>query len=255
MILNYQDNGSGKPIVLLHGMAASLRYWGVYIEDLAKTNRVIAIDLMGFGKSPNSNSYKPRSHADAIKETLDSLGVSQPITLLGHSMGALIALKFAVLYPKLVSKLILANMPIYKDASEAKEDITQSKRLLKLTYYGPASHILCTTWCYALRPISKRLAPKYLPHLPKHIAEDSVMHTWRSYSESMEHVISNQHVHADLDKLTMPTTLIYGNKESAVVLANLKSLPALPGHVKVLLVEGTHGLPLEQPKLFIKQVL
>lgn len=255
MILNHTDNGTGKPVVLVHGMAASLKFWDSYIQDLAKTHRVIAVDLMGFGHSPKTDSdYKPESHAKAIKQTLESLGVTEPVTLLGHSMGALIALKFSVNYPTAVSKLVLANMPIYRNAEEAKTDITRSKRRLKFTYYGLSSRILCTTWCYGLRPLSKRLAPKYLRHLPKEIAADSVLHTWKSYSESLQHVISHQHVREDLEKLTIPTVLIYGDKESAIVLRNVEALKNLPSGVNVLIVEGTHGLPLEHPKKILQHI-
>ena len=56
MILNYIDKASGEPVVLLHGMASSLRYWNGYIDELAKTRRVISVDLMGYGHYPNTNS-------------------------------------------------------------------------------------------------------------------------------------------------------------------------------------------------------
>lgn len=121
MILNYTDTGDGEPILLLHGMAASLRYWDPYIEDLAATNRVIAIDLMGFGRSPQSSeSYTPEAHTAAIQETLESLNILEPVVLIGHSMGALIALKLATLFPSKVSKLILISLPIYLNSGRQK---------------------------------------------------------------------------------------------------------------------------------------
>ncbi|MBA3758374.1 alpha/beta hydrolase [Candidatus Saccharibacteria bacterium] len=249
MILNYIDKGEGKPIVFLHGLAASLNYWNSYVAELSKTNRVIVVDLLGFGRSPQSASdYTPETHVQAIRQTLESLNVHEPLTLVGHSMGALIALKFAAGFPNEISRLVLAGMPIFKSEEEAKKDITKSKKRFKYAYYGLSSRVLCTTWCYALRPISKRLAPLYLPKLPKAVAEDSVLHTWRSYSESLHNVIEAQNVSEDLHKLKIPTVLIYGNKDSQVVLRNAKLPKVIPEHVDVVILEGTHNLPLEKQK-------
>ena len=255
MILNYIDTGEGKSIVLLHGMATSLKYWDSYIRKLSKNNRVIAVDLMGFGRSPQSASdYTPGTHVQAIRQTLESLNVREPITLVGHSMGALIALKFAVNFPSEISKLVLTGMPVYKSKEEARQDITKSKRLFKFAYYGLSSHILCTTWCYALRPISKRIAPLYLPKQPKAVAEDSVLHTWRSYSESLHNVIEVQSVSEGLNKLKIPTVLVYGNKDSEVVLRNTKLPKVIPDHVDVVILEGTHNVPLEKQKEVLRLI-
>lgn len=249
MILNYIDKGASKPIVLLHGMAASLNYWNEYIDPLSKTNRVIAIDLLGFGRSPNSDTdYTTEKHIEAIRQTLKSLNVHEPIIIIGHSMGALLALKFAARFPDEVDRLMLVGMPIYVNSSEAKKDITKSKKILEWTYYGRSSQILCTTWCYLLRPLSKRLAPYYLPKQPKQVGADSVLHTWRAYSESLRHVIETQTVESDLKKLKIPTVLCYGDKESEVILHNAHSLKNLPKNIQTTFLNGTHSLPLEKPK-------
>ena len=249
MILNYKVAGKGQPIVLLHGMAGSLRYWEAYLPLLSKTHKVIAIDLLGYGKSPQSKGgYTPQEHAQAIRDTLQSLGVQESATVVGHSMGSLLALKYAVLYPEEVSKLVLLNMPVYTSPAEAKKDITQSKKVWEYAYYGNSSRALCTTWCRLLRPLTKHLAPLYLPTVPKAVAQDSLLHTWKSYSESMKHVIENQTVEADLRKLTMPVQQIYGSTESKVVLANVAALSGLPAGVVTQVTEGSHKLPLENPE-------
>ncbi len=86
----------------------------------------------------------------------------------------------------------------------------------------------------------------YLKQWPKNVAEDSVLHTWRSYSQSLHNVIENQAVEQSLKRLKVPTTLIYGDKESQIVLGNVRLLSNLPANVKILMLEGTHNLPFEK---------
>lgn len=232
-------------------MAASSRYWEGLDRTLSANYSVISLDLLGFGKSPQSTSgYTPESHVSAIYDTLRSLAIEMPVTIIAHSMGALIALNYAVQHPNMVARIILVGMPLYTSPEEARQDITGGKKRLKLAYYGPTSHILCTTWCYFLRPMTRRLARFYLRGKPSHIAEDSVLHTWKSYSQSMQHVIENQHVQELLNQLEIPLTLLYGNKDSPVVLKNAKALK-LKTNVELNIVNGTHNLPLEYPETIV----
>lgn len=255
MTLNFIDVGNGQPIVLLHGMASSLHYWDNVVTELSKTNRVIAVDLLGFGLSPqSSHGYTTDDHATAINETLNSLNIQQPVKLFGHSMGALIALRYAVLFPNRVSELLLASMPLYTSAEQAKQDITKSKRRYKYAYYGLSSRVLCTFWCKWLRPISKRLAPLYLGRLPRRVAADSVLHTWQSYSQSLHEVIEKQNAQHDLKQIKVTTNLVYGDKESQIILQNIRSQANLPGNVKIKFYKGTHHLPLENQVEFINLI-
>jgi cis-3-alkyl-4-acyloxetan-2-one decarboxylase len=247
-LLNYDQAGSGPPIVLLHGMAASRRYWEGLIPDLSKSHRVIAIDLLGFGLSPKPKNvtYNSETHINAILDTLNHLGITGPFILVGHSMGALLALKFARRYPEKVNKLTLVSMPIYKSAEEAKLHITKGIKSRELAYYGWTSNILCSTWCGFLRPISKHVAKLYIKNQPPHVAEDSVYHTWQAYSQSLENVIAKQTVEADLQKLRMPAVMMYGDREGPPTLDNLQQLK-LSKNVRLQVVPGSHNLPLDDP--------
>jgi pimeloyl-ACP methyl ester carboxylesterase len=248
MLLNYNQTGNGSVCVLLHGMAASSRYWHSYLPLLYGTHRVITMDLLGFGRSPSpSSGYTVEAHCQAIKDTLDHLQIDESITLVGHSMGALLALKYAGLYAGSTSNLILLSPPLYKTPEEAKRDITKSRKILEYAFFGPTSHALCTTWCYCLRPLSKRIAPFYLKHQPRQIAQDSVLHTWRSYSESMWNVIQNQSVEEDLNNLKIPITVVYGDAESETILNNARAMK-LNKNIDLVTVPGMHNFPLVQSK-------
>jgi pimeloyl-ACP methyl ester carboxylesterase len=105
------DNYNGKNIVLLHGKNFNGAYWKTTIEALTKKGyRVIVPDQIGFGKSskPDNFQYTFQQLAQNTKQILDSLGINKT-AVLGHSMGGMVATRFALMYPEVTEKLILEN--------------------------------------------------------------------------------------------------------------------------------------------------
>jgi pimeloyl-ACP methyl ester carboxylesterase len=102
---------NGKTIVLLHGKNFNIAYWELTIKKLSNEGfRVIAPDQIGFGKStkPMEYQYSFQQLAQNTKSILDSLKIDN-IILLGHSMGGMLATRFALSYPEMIDKLILEN--------------------------------------------------------------------------------------------------------------------------------------------------
>lgn len=103
-------------MVLIHGMAASMRTWDYQIPALLEAGyRVYAFDLLGHGDSakPSDPAYY---HIDEIythaAEWLLELGQQQPLTLIGHSLGSYVGLNFTHQYPDLVERMVMFN-PFY----------------------------------------------------------------------------------------------------------------------------------------------
>ncbi len=255
MKLFYIDQGQGEAIVFIHGMALSHKYWNEYVQELSKTHRTVAVDLLGFGNSPESKEgYAEEQHIEAIHHTLKSLDLKKPYTVVGHSMGGLIALKYTKAFQNEVSKLVMIAPPVYTGAKQARADITKSRRLLKFVYYGASSHVLCYTWCKTLRPLSSRLAQRYLKHLPKDVAADTVRHTWHAYADSMKSIIEGQQFKEDLVQIKIKTVLLYGDKDRGTVLHNVRALE-LPPQVELVIAKGAHHLPLENTELITRHIL
>jgi pimeloyl-ACP methyl ester carboxylesterase len=107
--VRYLDYGSGQPVVLLHGMAASWHWWLENIPALARHHRVIAVDLPGFGQSePLPPPAEMATHAHTVLDLLDQLGI-ESATVSGHSMGGLVALEMFIADPRRVRNLILVD--------------------------------------------------------------------------------------------------------------------------------------------------
>ncbi|RXG29076.1 alpha/beta fold hydrolase [Leeuwenhoekiella marinoflava] len=102
---------NGKNIMLFHGKNFNGAYWKTTIEALtAEGYRVIVPDQIGFGKStkPDHFHYTFQQLALSTKTVLDSIGVEKT-AVLGHSMGGMLATRFALMFPETTEKLILEN--------------------------------------------------------------------------------------------------------------------------------------------------
>lgn len=105
------ENYNGKNIVLMHGKNFNGAYWKTTIEKLTKAGfRVIVPDQIGFGKSskPDNFQYTFQQLALNTKAVLDTLNITKT-AVLGHSMGGMLATRFALMYPDITEKLILEN--------------------------------------------------------------------------------------------------------------------------------------------------
>jgi pimeloyl-ACP methyl ester carboxylesterase len=105
------DNYNGKNVMLLHGKNFNGAYWGTTIAALAKEGfRVVVPDQIGFGKSskPINFQYTFQQLALNTKALLDSLDIDK-ISVLGHSMGGMLATRFVLMYPETTDKFILEN--------------------------------------------------------------------------------------------------------------------------------------------------
>ncbi len=100
----------GRAVLLLHGKNFFGAYWKETIRFLARNGyRVVIPDQLGFGKSSKPNiHYSFHLLASNTKKLLDVLGVKE-VAVVGHSMGGMLATRFALMYPEMVSHLILEN--------------------------------------------------------------------------------------------------------------------------------------------------
>ncbi len=104
------DNPNGKVLMLFHGKNFGGYYWTNVIKALsAKGYRVLVPDQIGFGKSSKPIiNYSFHRLAALNRQLLDSLGIQKAV-LMGHSMGGMLASRFALLYPERTEQLILEN--------------------------------------------------------------------------------------------------------------------------------------------------
>lgn len=112
--LYVEERGSGPPIVLLHGLGSSGYSWHRQVPELARSHRVITIDLRGFGRSdkPFDAHYSAADQAALVGAFLAARNLSS-VTLVGHSFGGVVSLLVALdpAASRRVSRLVLVSTP------------------------------------------------------------------------------------------------------------------------------------------------
>lgn len=110
------DLGAGPAVVLLHGLGGSIYDWRHLLRPLAKTHRVIAVDLLGSGESeiPPVEDYSVAAQARRVKGILDHLAIGRA-SLVGNSYGGGIALRVAQDWPEKVDRLVLIDSICYPE--------------------------------------------------------------------------------------------------------------------------------------------
>jgi pimeloyl-ACP methyl ester carboxylesterase len=122
--INFEDRGSGPPIVLLHGFPFDHQMWGAQIDALSSRFRVIAPDLRGFGKSMLTEvdvdlGIPMERYAADVVALIDWLEIAEPVLLVGFSMGGYVAWQFALRRPTRLRALVLCDTRAAADAEEA----------------------------------------------------------------------------------------------------------------------------------------
>ncbi|MEP9367512.1 alpha/beta hydrolase [Xanthobacter sp. VNH20] len=107
--LHYLEAGEGEPVLLLHGYAQTSHMWRPLIAELARTHRVIAPDLRGFGASSKPESgYDKASMARDVHDLATALGITRA-GVVGHDIGLMVAYAYAAQYPEEVTRIALMD--------------------------------------------------------------------------------------------------------------------------------------------------
>lgn len=108
-VIAFDEAGAGRPIVFLHNLGGDRRIWQAQFEALRGTNRVFALDLLGYGDSDAPRSgYTLETYVGILGAFLDELEL-RDVTLVGHCFGSAISLLYTRDHPERVSALVLSS--------------------------------------------------------------------------------------------------------------------------------------------------
>ncbi len=214
---------NGKAILLLHGKNFSGAYWRQTAEALVENGyRVVMPDQIGFGKSskPQWFQYTFQQLATNTKQLLDSLGIIK-VVVVGHSMGGMVAVRFTLMFPETVTKLILENPIGLEDykikipyqsvdllyQKELKQSVESIKKYQLTSYYD------------------NKWKPEYDEWLNLTagwtLSKDYPLIAWNNALTS--DMIINQPVVYELSNIKTPTLLIIGQRDRTALGRDLVS--------------------------------
>ena len=215
------DVGDGPPVVLLHGIASSSVTFENVVPLLVERHRSVSIDLLGFGASPapEDAGYTIEEHVAALHRTLRRLGL-RTFVLVGHSMGALIATRYAATHRRQVSRLVIVSPPVYLTPAEIGTPFDRAA----MGGYARVYEFLRANKQFTIRAAAglARLSP--IKNLLE-VSEDN----WRAFALSLEKSIESQTTVSDLVSVRAPIQLVYGTLDPLLHPAGLRIVENLRG--------------------------
>jgi pimeloyl-ACP methyl ester carboxylesterase len=234
----------GAPVLLaLHGITASRRYWTPAILSLARRFRVLIPDLPGFGESPKPwVDYTTGFFVESLLGFLEQHSeAGQPVRIVGHSLGAVLAVELAARHPGRVAALVLLNVPRFGDPDSAHRILLDGSPSYRSIL---ALNSLAANWAQ-WRTRGWRMTSRYVRRLPWAVVADARKFTFRSISSTLEHCV----LHHELDPVVarlrpdLPTLLIHGELDMVAPVHAVRELCHRPPHPALYVIEGAGHNP------------
>ncbi|MDP9372535.1 MAG: alpha/beta fold hydrolase [Chloroflexota bacterium] len=252
----YLTAGEGPPLVLLHGDGHSARSWLWVLPALARTHRVYAPYLPGFGTPAVPGDYSPSFFAGFVRAFLDTLGIAQA-TVVGNSNGGLVALHLALSDPARVVALGLV------DSAGLGQEINPALAVLTLPGYGEtAIHWTRTplgtaqrVWLYVTLQFwrSERVPKEWLEEQYRVPTMPGFLEATVGVKQATLGAMGQREVLLDeLPHLAAPTLVMWGANDIVIPVHHARAAVArLPrGHL-ALIPDCGHLPHLERPEHFV----
>jgi len=243
--LHYIQKGEGSPLVLIHGFGGSIYTWRSLLPLLAQQHTVYALDLPGFGLSdkPPQADYSMAGHAAMVLGFLDALHIPTA-TLIGHSMGGIIAAYTAVLAPERTHKLILIEPGFYHGNAPAflKYLFFPLQRIMAKSFYTPEGRLKTLSGSF----YNKKLITEEL--LAAYLQAGSTPNAIAALEHMMRTADTESYTGVSL-KITTPTLLAWSRNNPNNPLADGHRLEReIKGSRLVIIEESGHYIQEEQPQ-------
>ena len=241
--------GAGPPLILIHGMASSLKDWDTLIPVLvASGHRVWALDLPGHGdslKPDNPAFYSNGGFLAAFDSWLADLPDEPPYILVGHSLGGYLSLRFALHHPQQARALVLID-PLFSPKHVSS--------LLRWTERLPGLNSLNA---FAIRRVPKIAIQLILGLRPlnnDHLSADGLLQTAADYKRASPHMLrlmpSITDLEPQLGRISTPSLVIWGDQDLTLDPASFPRLvSALPNAQGYPIHRSGHQPHLGRPDL------
>ncbi|MBR2557053.1 MAG: alpha/beta hydrolase [Methanobrevibacter sp.] len=246
--MNYKVEGTGKPVVFIHGLSDNLLFWEFLASNLKNYYQVIRMDLRGHGDTELGNDVITIGLlADDLKNLLNEMGIENDVDIIGFSLGGAVALDFAIRYPRMVSSLVL--MSSFCRADEYLSNIlNQFKEALNNSFEEFYDLILPMVLCpQVIKDNSEEL--EVLKALASKTANT------QAYIQSADACL-NFNVEKDLSQINVPTLILSGKWDSISLLTSQKNLKNKIKNSKLIVFDNVkHNLLVGRNNAVILDIL
>jgi cis-3-alkyl-4-acyloxetan-2-one decarboxylase len=225
-------NPSGRRVVVfLHGIGNSKKAWKEVTKGLPPHIKAVSVDLLGFGASPKPQwaTYNAKTQARSVQQTLFSLGIFGNVTIVGHSLGALVAIEMARRYPLVVKQLVLCSPPLYRPEAADERGISPEKLLRR-------SFRLAIKRPHEFMQLARVVSRYNILNRSFHIDDATI----GPYMATLETMIVNQTSLEDIKRLSLPVHIMKGALDPLIVTSNYTTLQKKRKNVTLQTVAAGH---------------
>ena len=237
--------GDGPAVLFLHGLGGSWRYWRRGVDGVRTQHTVYLPDLLGFGRSPKPRGdYSLPMHVEALTPVIDEAG--GPVTVVGHSMGAIVALGVYARFPERVERLVLIGLPHFPSREMAAASLAKVSLMNRLVVHGSW---LAPGVCFMKDVLG---LPIFAPFfgMPVDLYRDYWKHTWASFSRSFFNTLLASNVGDVLETVDRTRiTLVHGRHDPIAPIQHVRSLLNRFPDLRLRELNGGHHLYLMYPRL------
>lgn len=255
--VNYVDIGEGEPILFVHGLAGCWRNWLENIPFFAKTHRVLAPDLPGFGDSPTPSwEISMPAYGQMLHDFCEKLGIERVAALVGNSMGGFVSTEATIQRPERFDRLVLVSAA---GISFAEQQGRRTKALARAI--EAAAPFLAGDRRFVLaRPAARQFAFGGVMRAPARLRPELLAEQARpglgapGFAEAMVS-IAGYDTRQRLPEIEIPTLVVWGLNDRIVPVEAALGYHRLIPHSRLEIFERTGHVPmLERPARFNRLV-
>ena len=242
----YPENSTG--VLLLHGLGTDSTSWMLQFGGLNSAGfRPIAPDIIGFGQSPyDGRGWSVARVAGLLKDFIIGFGIG-PVHVVGLSMGGVLAQQFAIDYPHLVRKLVLASTFSALRPANFNQGLYFLARLLVVHTMGLRAQS---------KIVSKRIFPNPDQAQLRELVEMQIASANPAVYRAAIRGLGFFNSSGKLKNIKKPVLVIGGENDTTVSVRLQRRLAeGIPGAVQVIVPEGGHALSIDHSELFTAQLV
>ncbi len=240
--LQCELQGSGDPLLLIHGLGSSGLDWQPQVEHFRSLRRVVTIDLRGHGRSSRPRGpYSIGLFAREVAAAMHELGIGRA-DVVGVSLGGMIAFQLAVDAPQLVKSLVIVNSGPYVPAATFKQRMPLYIRLFYIRLLGLPRMAAA---------IAKRLFPAPgQEELQRIFVERLSANDKNCYLASLKAIFAGWDLSAHLPDIRCPTLVVTADQDYTPVALKEAYVARMPEARLVVIPDSHHAVFMERPREF-----
>jgi pimeloyl-ACP methyl ester carboxylesterase len=247
LAMHWTEQGTGRPLVLMHGFPFDSRMWRAQLDALGDKCRVIAPDFRGFGKSENAGPFSIEQLADDVHALVQYLSLTQ-VALGGLSMGGYVALAYAKKYPATLSALLLIDTKAEGDGPEARENRDRMIAIAREKGTRPIADAM-------LGKLIPEESAKARPQLVRELREMMESQTAQTVAHALAAMRDRPDQTAMLASVAVPTLVVVGEKDAVTPVDVAKSMGEKIPRAELRVIPGAgHMSPVEQSEVVNREV-